>query len=88
MATISNPHATGDSGPADTFAAVTKSDTVDLPGGPCRALFVGVAGDVVAVTCADVAVTFKNVVSGTLLPVIARRVNSTSTTATDIVALY
>ena len=87
MAAVSNPHAPGDNGPADNFAAVTKSDTTDLAGGPCRALFVGVGGDVVAVTVADVAVTFKNVVSGTTLPVIARRVNSTSTTATDIVAL-
>jgi hypothetical protein len=88
MAAVSNPHAPGDAGPADNFAAVTKSDTDDLAAGPCRSLFVGVGGDVVAVTVADVAVTFKNVVSGATLPVIARRVNSTSTTATDIVALY
>jgi hypothetical protein len=88
MATVSNPHGPGNAGPAGSYAAVTKSDSADITAGPCRALFVGVGGDVVAVTVADVAITFKNVPSGTTLPVIARRVNSTSTTATDIVALY
>jgi hypothetical protein len=36
----------------------------------------------------EVVETFKNVASGTILPVRCRRVNATSTTATDIKALY
>lgn len=56
----------------------------------CRALWVGVGGDVVAILNqdgADVARTFKNVPSGTLLPGVFHRVNATGTTATDMVGL-
>jgi hypothetical protein len=88
MSTIRNPYGSGDDGAASRYAAVTASDTTDLAAGPCRALYVGTGGNVVAVTTAGTAVTFSNVPTGTLLPVIARRVNSTSTTASNIVALY
>ena len=77
-------------GPAINFAAVTPHNSTDFA--PARALYVGVGGDVAAVsrdlTGAETAVVFKNVPSGTILPVRCRRVNSTGTTATDIVALY
>lgn len=76
---------------ADTFSAVTPSDTVDITtrgGAYPRGLYVGVGGDVVVVTQGNTAVTFKAVPTGTTLPVRVRRVNATSTTATDIVALY
>jgi hypothetical protein len=73
--------------PSDRYEAVTPSDTVDLTK-PCRSLYVGVAGNVVAVTTADDTVTFTGVVAGEILPIVAKRINSTSTTATDIVALY
>lgn len=78
-------------GPARSFAAVTPSNSTNFPGGPAAALFVGVGGDVVVVGVdnnGDVVETFKNVASGTILPVRCLRVNSTSTTATDIKALY
>jgi hypothetical protein len=71
---------------ARRFAAVTKSDTVGF-GANARALYIGVTGDVVVVGLDDVAVTFKAVPVG-ILPVQCKRVNSTSTTATDIVALF
>lgn len=80
-----------DARPADTFAAITPSDTVDLTlrqGMYPRGIYVGVGGDVVIVTQGDNAITFKNAVSGSVLPVRAKRVNSTSTTATNLVALY
>lgn len=79
---------TGDfSFPAKTFVAVTPSNTANLAS-VCRALFVGTGGDLAAIGDDGSAVTFKNVPSGAVLPVRTIRVNSTNTTATDIVALY
>ena len=79
-------------GPARSFAAVTPSDSTDFAGGAASALFVGVGGNVVVVGVDNfagaVVETFKNVASGTILPVRCRRVNATDTTATDIKALY
>jgi hypothetical protein len=73
--------------------AVTPTDDTTIP--TTRALYVGAAGNVV-VKMADVddpteagnTVTFSGVLAGTVLPIQVRCVNSTSTTATDIVALY
>lgn len=75
------------SSPAYYAAAVTASDSVSLPGGACRALWVGVAGDVSAV-CGSQAVVFKGAQAGSVIPASVTRVNATGTTATDIVALY
>lgn len=52
-----------------------------------RALWIGVTGDVAVVFANDAAVTFKNVPVG-FLDVMAKRVNSTGTTASQIVAVY
>jgi hypothetical protein len=74
---------------AAQLRAVTPSDTLDLPSGTCRALWVGGAGDVALIADRDsAAVTIKAVDAGTILPVRTRRVMSTNTTATSIVALY
>jgi hypothetical protein len=73
--------------PAVDFAAVTPSDSTNLSR-PCRGIYVGVGGDVVAVTYAGTAVTFKGAPSGAILPIQAIRVNSTNTTATNMVALF
>lgn len=73
--------------PAEFAEAVTKSDTVNFTGGAARALYVGGAGDVAVVLKSGTAVTFVGVPAGTILPVECKRVNSTSTTATSIVAL-
>jgi hypothetical protein len=75
-----------------TFAlAITKSDTVNFPlgvnGGVCDAIYVGGAGIVVAILQDGSAVNFT-CVAGQTLPVRAKRVNSTTTTATLMVALY
>lgn len=68
-------------------AAVTPSDATNFAA--CRALYVGTGGNVVVVFDeSNAAVTFVNVPSGAVLPVQAKRVNSTSTTASNIVALY
>jgi hypothetical protein len=76
------------SAPSEFFVAVTPSNTVDLPYGECRALYVGTGGPVTVVGSNGVAVLFNNAPSGSVIPVQAKRVNVTGTTATDIVALY
>lgn len=62
---------------------VTKSDSTTYDP-PLRGLYVGGGGDVAVVTLVGTTSIFKNVPSGTLLPVFCTRVNSTNTTATDI----
>ena len=71
---------------AEGAAAVTPSDTTEL--GPCKALYIGGAGNVsVWMPNQSTPVTFFAVPVGTVLPVSARRVLATGTTATNIVAL-
>lgn len=52
-----------------------------------RALFVGTGGDVKVTTSQGNAVTFKNVASGTILPVSVKKVWATGTTASNFVGL-
>lgn len=73
---------------AYSFSAVTPHDSTNIATGVCDALWVGVGGDVAVNSSQNETVVFKNVPSGFLLLVQTRRVNATSTTATDIVALY
>lgn len=73
--------------PGASFVAVTKSDTVNLTRGPCRALYIGVSGDVAVLAPDGTTATFLSVPIG-VLPVKALRVNSTGTTATNVIALY
>jgi len=75
------------SDPATGAVTVTKSDTTILPNG-CRALYIGVSGDVAVETTVDgAAVILKNVPVG-VLPVSVVRVRSTGTSASEIVALF
>ena len=71
--------------------AISKSDTVDfdknLNAGLCDAIWVGGAGIVSAVFPGDTVVDFT-CVAGTILPIRCKRVNSTTTSATVMVALY
>lgn len=74
--------------PGDKLAAVTPHDTNDLTNGVCKALWIGVAGDVKVLAADDSdGVVLKAAPVG-LLPICARRVYSTGTTATNIVAIY
>lgn len=73
-------------------AAITPSDTIDISVGPplptvTDAIWVGGAGIVAAVLQNGAVVNFT-CVAGSLLPIKARRVNSTTTSATLMVALY
>lgn len=78
--------------------AITKSDTVNYDGStyaanaatkaiPAEAIYVGGAGIVVAIFEDGSAVQFT-AVAGEILPIKTIRVNSTTTTATLMVALY
>lgn len=69
------------------YAAITPSDTVNFPDGICVAIYVGGAGIVQVVRYDDVVVPFTAVAGG-LLQVMAKRVNTSSTTATLMVAQY
>lgn len=72
--------------PYSQGAAVTPSDSVDIPTGLTRALWVGSTGNIRAIM-GGAAVNFLSVPAGTLLRVACTRVNATGTTASNIVAL-
>ena len=73
--------------PALRAAAVALSDSAVLADIP-KALYIGTAGHLSVILAGDsVAVTFRNVAAGTILPVRAQKVMLTGTTAADIVAL-
>lgn len=68
-------------------ASVTPSDSNELTNAS-RALYVGGDGDLRVKMAGGETVTFSGVVAGTLLPFRVRQVFSTSTTATNIVAVW
>ena len=72
--------------PALNAASVTPADSTNLTS-PTRALYIGSGGDL-AVVLNGTTVTFTNVASGSVLPIRPEIVNSTNTTATDILALW
>lgn len=83
------------SDPAVAAYVITPSDTVDLATGPCRAVYVGVTGDITMTVLQASGgvvswqpVLFKAVLAGAPLSVGCARVNNTGTTATNLVALY
>ena len=76
------------SDPASRYFSVTPHDSNNFTEGEVRALYVGGAGDLAAVSAAGDTVTFSAVAAGSVLPIRAVRVNSTNTTATNIVGLY
>ena len=64
--------------------AITPHDSND-EAEPIVGLYVGVTGDIVAVTQKGTQLTFKNAQQGSVIPWMFTRVNSTGTTATDLV---
>ena len=72
--------------PAQTLFAVTKSDTAEFAP-HVRQVYVGTTGDVSVTTSDDVTVVFKTVPAGSSIgPFFIKRVNSTGTTASNMVA--
>lgn len=86
MATSQSKYAYTDL-PAVDGAAITPSDTVDFAN-VARGVYVGVSGDVVIVTPTGSVLTFKNAAQGSVLAICTMRINSTGTTATNLVALF
>lgn len=76
---------TPDAPAVDAFA-VTPHDSTNFTNN-AQALYVGTGGDIVLETLYGNEITFANVPSGFILPIACVRVNSTSTTASDIVGL-
>ena len=76
-------------------AAVTPSDTVNIPSlasvttvnNGC-VLYIGGAGDLRVLTAGGDDVTFTGVLAGTFLPVQVVRVFNSTTTATNLLALW
>lgn len=67
--------------------AISKSDTVNFSF-ITRAIWVGGAGDIAVVWTDDTTTILSAVSAGALLPIGAKRINSTGTTATLMVGLY
>ncbi len=68
-------------------AVVPVADT-DIEPRNIRAVYVGGGGNLAVITSRGETVTFTGVPDGTLLPIRIRRVLSSGTTATNILALY
>lgn len=68
--------------------AITPNDSTDFTLGVCRAIYVGVGGDISLVDLSGETVVFAGVIAGSILPVQTARVNATDTTASSLVALY
>lgn len=78
----------GEIAPVNLGVVVVPDDATNFSEGVCEFLYVGVVGNVAVVFEGGTAITFTGVPAGTILPVRAIRVNSTLTTATNMVALY
>ena len=73
--------------PYNKAAAVTPSNTADFLLGETAAVVASGAGNIAAVF-PDNAVVVIALAAGQILPIKLKRINSTSTTATGITALY
>lgn len=74
--------------PSRFAIAITPSDTTNINGGQLtRGIYVGGAGNISAEIGGNT-VVFNSAVAGTVLPVRCTRINSTNTTATNLVALF
>ena len=77
---------------ADDWFTIVPSDTVtfalDTTNNPTgysiASIFVGTTGDLSVTSVAGITKIFKNVASGTFMPIIAVQVNATGTTASNI----
>lgn len=85
---MSAPYLTADATvSARRAVAVTTSDTV-VYDQPTRAIYIGGSGNLRVDMVSGGTVTFIGLTSGTVLPIQAERIYATSTTATNLIALY
>ena len=84
---IPNTNVKNESSPAVYAGDVVTSDSTDLSS-TTRALYIGVGGNAAVVMPDGSVVVFKNLQTGSILPIRAKRVNAIDTTASFIIALY
>lgn len=71
--------------PAKKLVAITPSDTTELVT-VVRGIYVGTGGTLIVLAIEDSAtVTLTNVPAGSLIPIVAKRVHATGTTAANLV---
>ena len=87
MADSFDAYTSGLESPASRAASITPNDSTDLTNAT-RGIYIGGAGDISLITVGGDTVTLSGVLAGTILPVRAARVRATSTTATNLVALW
>lgn len=87
MADVFSGYSAGLESPAGGAVAVTPHDATELAQ-VSRGLFVGGTGTMTCLMNDGSVVLFTGVPSGCIMPLRVKRVNSTGTTATNIVALY
>lgn len=68
--------------------AITPSDSVNLPAGPCNGLLVTGAGNINVDLSSGGTAVLTGLVAGQTVYIDVKRVRATSTTATGIQALY
>jgi hypothetical protein len=73
--------------PASNAAAVSVHDVNELDAVP-RAIYVGGAGDMKVTMYGGEEVTFVGVAGGTVLPIRVKKIFSTGTSATNMIALW
>jgi hypothetical protein len=77
--------------PSTYVTTVVLSDTVDLPDGPTRGIYVATSGDVsVIMADGETAVTLPGLAAGVVHPFAVGRIRATNTTVPvgDILAVY
>lgn len=77
--------------PSGKMRAVTPSDSADLPDGQTRGLYIGSISGGAGMSVIDATgatVTIAGLVAGAVYPFKVRRVRSSGTTASSILALY
>jgi len=80
-------YADGLNTPARNVEVVTPHDTTNLTQ-PSRGLIIGVGGNISVETVGGQSAVIITVATGAILPIMVTRVNSTATTATNIVSMY
>lgn len=68
--------------------SVTPSNSVDLPRGDTRAVYVGGTGDLAVTYPSGTEDTITSLTPGLFHPLVVRRIRATGTTATGIKACY
>jgi len=78
--------------PGQDGFAITLSDTQTFTQqgsqpGYCRAIYVGVGGDINLITVGGTTLLFKGALAGSVIPIMCQQVKSTLTTATNLVGI-